>query len=331
MKILLLLFLITPLFILSLSAQSFPPCAGFPGSTAIHADSSVFVDWAITAEITRGYQNSAFPENGFVDYGLDENATGIPDGNEGVVSLGDDGSAVLSFNSPIVNGAGPDFAVFENGFRQNDTTELAFLELAFVDVSTDGIEYIRFPSVSEIQTEVQTAAYENLNARLIHNLAGKYIIFYGTPFDLEDLENLVAGTSVNLTDINYVKITAITGSINDDFANYDSQGNKINDPYPTPFPSGGFDLDAVGIINNTLNNRWRESELCIIQNPVSNNLVYTTSIEKPDRTEIISLSGKLIGRLKSKYDNDVSFLDSGVYILKITGGTKSVSELFIKM
>ena len=326
-----LLYVIIPLYMWPLSAQSFPPAAGFPGSTAIHADSSVLVDWAIAAHITRGYKNSAFPENGFVDYGVDENATGIPDGNEGVVSLGDDGYAVLSFNVPIVNGQGPDFAVFENGFRQNDTTELAFLELAFVDVSTDGVEYIRFPSISEIPVDTQTDTYENLNARLVHNLAGKYTMFYGTPFDLDDLEGLVAGTSVNLSEINYIKITALTGSINDDFANYDSQGNKINDPYPTPFSSGGFDLDAVGVINNTLNSPFSGSDLCIIQNPVTNNLIFTTGFEKVDRTEIISLSGKLIGQLKSEYDNDVSFLDSGVYILKITGGSKSVSELFIKM
>jgi hypothetical protein len=29
----------------------------------------------------------------------------------------------------------------------------------------------------------------------------------------------------------------------------DKDGRRINDPFPTPFPAGGFDLDAVGVIH----------------------------------------------------------------------------------
>ena len=54
--------------------------------------------------------------------------------------LGDDGSLVLTFPAPIADGAGPDFAVFENAF----STE--FLELAFVEVSSDGTNFTRFPA-----------------------------------------------------------------------------------------------------------------------------------------------------------------------------------------
>jgi hypothetical protein len=32
-------------------------------------------------------------------------------------------------------------------------------------------------------------------------------------------------------------------------ASLDSDGHRINDPFPTPFPGSGFDLDAVGVIN----------------------------------------------------------------------------------
>ena len=34
-----------------------------------------------------------------------------------------------------------------------------------------------------------------------------------------------------------------------DYSRCDSQGHQINDPWPTNFPTGGFDLDAVGVIN----------------------------------------------------------------------------------
>ncbi|MFN6048554.1 MAG: T9SS C-terminal target domain-containing protein, partial [Bacteroidota bacterium] len=53
-----------------------------------------------------------------------------PAASNGVVSLGDGGIATLTFDPPITNGDGFDFAVFENTFL--DT----FLELAFVEVST---------------------------------------------------------------------------------------------------------------------------------------------------------------------------------------------------
>jgi hypothetical protein len=41
--------------------------------------------------------------------------------------------------------------------------------------------------------------------------------------------------------------------MNDSFATKDVNGHKINDPWPTPFPSSGFDLDAVGVIHTLAN------------------------------------------------------------------------------
>ena len=38
--------------------------------------------------------------------------------------------------------------------------------------------------------------------------------------------------------------------MNNLYASYDSQGNIINDPFPTPFETGGFDLDAIGVIHS---------------------------------------------------------------------------------
>jgi hypothetical protein len=313
----------------TVKGQSFPPGAGFSGSTAIHCDSSVFTDWAVTSTITRGYQNITNPDNGFTEFGEINNAIGKADGNSGVISLGDGGSAVLTFHFPIVNGEGFDFAVFENGFFPDNTSELAFLELAFVEVSTDGIEYVRFPSVSEIQTQTQINAYENINARMISNLAGKYTVFYGTPFDLEDITELIDETSVDPNNINYIKIIDVIGCINDNSASYDSEGNIINDPFPTPFASGGFDLDAVGVINNTMNN-YDQSELFIIQNPVNNRLIFQSDLEHIEMIEIISFSGQSIKSYYSNMDIDVGFLKHGLYFLKITSNSKSYTKKFMK-
>ena len=59
-----------------------------------------------------------------------------------MVSLGKGGSITLSFDPPVSNGDGWDFAVFENGFE--DT----FLELAYVEVSSDGVVFVRFDNAS---------------------------------------------------------------------------------------------------------------------------------------------------------------------------------------
>ena len=58
-----------------------------------------------------------------------EAAEALGKADDAPVSLGDGGYAVVTFDKPITNGPGYDFAVFENGL--NDS----FLELAFVVVS----------------------------------------------------------------------------------------------------------------------------------------------------------------------------------------------------
>src|SRR5205809_670971 len=93
-------------------AQFAPPVAQ-PGTTAIHKDSSVFVNWASQCNIMRAYQNCSDTSAGFASVGDSTMALGIA-GSNGVVSLGDGGFAILQFPYPITNGAGYDFAVFEN-------------------------------------------------------------------------------------------------------------------------------------------------------------------------------------------------------------------------
>jgi hypothetical protein len=162
------------------------------------------------------------------------------------VSLGDSGVVVVTFAKPIYDGPGADFAVFENGFINPANDSESYMELAFVEVSSDGTNYFRFPASSNTQINVQAGNTTYLNASNINNLAGKYIAMYGTPFDLQELAG-IAGLDIN--HITHIRIVDVIGSI---FANasHDFTGRVINDPYPTPFPSCGFDLDAVGVIHN---------------------------------------------------------------------------------
>lgn len=224
----------------------FAPQVGQPGSTAIDGDSPLFTEWASGyQDLVRGPQDIANPTGPTASFGTGASALG-PAGGSGVVSLGDGGQITLTFDHPIANGAGADFAVFENGFTLG-SAGLAYLELGFVEVSSDGTDFFRFPSVSETQTSTQVGGFGPLEASDLHDMAGKYIGGYGTPFDLGEL----AGVSplLNVDAVRYVKIADVVGSIDPSLGSRDSRGHLINDPYATPFATGGFDLDAVGVLH----------------------------------------------------------------------------------
>jgi len=227
-------------------AGPFAPSAGQPGSTAIAANDSAFVAWATAfSDLVRGPVNIANPAGPLASFGAGAGALGPADASPSnpspVVSLGDGGRITLTFPRPITDGPGFDFAVFENGFADE------FLELAFVEVSTNGADFVRFPAVSLTQTTTQIGAFDPLDATNLDNLAGKYRAGFGTPFDLADVAGL--SPAVDTTQINFVRIVDVVGSIDPAFARFDSLANRINDPYPTAFASAGFDLDAVGVIH----------------------------------------------------------------------------------
>ncbi len=219
-------------------AGPYAPPAGQSGSTAIYKDDAAFVAWA------DDYQDYIFGTNVDAIWRTPENALGKAQGVVGsgdgavhnIVSLGDFGEITLTFSRPIADGDGADFAVFENSL--NDM----FLELAWVEVSSDGVNFFRFSNDS--LTAGAVGAYGVVDATDINGLAGKYRQSYGTPFDLAELEGI---EGLNIHGILYVRIVDVVG----DGTCLDSSGDPIYDPYPT-WGSGGFDLDAVGVINQAL-------------------------------------------------------------------------------
>ena len=171
------------------------------------------------------------------------------------------GQVTASFDQcPIVNGEGPDFATFENGFVLGWTTAEIFGELAYVEVSSNGTDFIRFPSHS--LTPKWPGSYGCFIASGVFGMTGKHINAYGdqwgTPFDLEWIADheLVLNGTVDLSDIRYVRQVDIPGGGPAD-ANgqctalfYDSYGNPIFDSWVT-WGSGGADLDAIGVLNTS--------------------------------------------------------------------------------
>jgi len=206
--------------------------------------------------------------------------------NMDIVSLGDldseqitqgmaPGEITLGFAEPIREGKGYDFVVFENGFVSNIDTAAGslagqmFAELAYVEVSSNGIDFVRFPAVS--LTPEGVGRYGTIEIGNVHNLAGKHPnaggTCIGTPFDMEDLRDdpdVISGL-VDLNNINFVRIVDVPGSgdFQDEAVMHVAPGtwpdwdlyadnHPIYDAWDTTpgavNPSGGFDLEAIGVL-----------------------------------------------------------------------------------
>jgi hypothetical protein len=220
---------------------------------AIPASSNAFVEWADAIQPVG--QGSHLAPRG---------SSSITD--SGVISLGDlsqseidnnvqPGYLTVTFPTGISDGPGADFAAFENGFTflENDNgTPGLFAEYAYVEVSSDGEHFARFPSIDRNTGPLGDGwgrAFTGFDVTNVKNLAGKHAAGFGTPFDLAELSSqpLVANNTVNLDNIQFVRLVDIPG--NGDFL--DSEGNPIVDNWMTS-GTGGYDFnlsEGIGVIN----------------------------------------------------------------------------------
>jgi len=240
MKHLVLSFFLFPLIALG----QFDPAGGKAGSKAVHRDNSSISYWGDSLVIQRGPMQIGDSSGKLASTGTANDGIGKADNYP--VSLGDGGSATYYFKEGIRDITGPDFVVFENGFSWIGGY---FLELAFVEVSSNGTDFIRFPAISVADTASQIENLSYMECEWYHNLAGKHQAPYGTPFDLNELKD---SSKLDVQNIHYIRVVDVVGSIDKKYANRDSKNNIINDPWPTNFEPGGFDLDAVGVIKFAL-------------------------------------------------------------------------------
>jgi hypothetical protein len=294
-----LVLLLISLFCPKLWAQ-FDPAGGEPGSNSIHRNDPQIIGWATKCSIERGWQQINDTTIGIAEVGEPDDAIGPA--NNLVVSLGDGGEALLEFDPPIINNNGYDFAIFENGFQVGLSF---FLELAFVEVSADGINFIRFENESLTDTSVQIGNFDFIEPTKIKNLAGKHQAPYGTLFDLSE---------VGLDTVRFVKIIDVIGSIDPDWGTRDTKGRIINDPFPTPFPSSGFDLDAVAMVRQDFVGITSEEEKIKVY-PTLARIGQKIIIDSKQLTswELYNLEGKLIdaGDKSSLYAPH-----TGIYLLQ---------------
>lgn len=206
----------------SLIAGPFAPAANQSGTTAIPLDDTRIARWANRVE--------SFSPGEDLDAMWQDTSHALSPASTDptlVTSLGRGGEIILAFDPPIKNGHGPDFAVFENSFAHT------FLELAFVEVSSDGETFQRFPNSSLTPSAVGPFGF--LDPTNLEGFAGKYIGGFGTPFDLANLDS-------PLSEIRFIKLIDVTGG-----TSRDSTGAIIFDPFPTQ-GSAGFDLSGIAVL-----------------------------------------------------------------------------------
>lgn len=236
--------------------------AGPYSVTPISANSPNFSQWA--SQVVN-YSPSPGVSAGNA---VSTNATGAANGS--TVSLGDldatqisnniaVGRITLQFATPFTNGPGWDIAAFENA-GNFFTAPFIFGELGYVEVSSNGTDFARFPSISLNTEPTEGTAdtklvtnfgrnFAGLNPTNTYNLVGIHAANLGTPFDLDDLlvDPLVVGGQVNLNQLQFVRIVDIPGN----GAFLDSAGNPILDAWVTS-GAGGVDLDAIGVRYNAV-------------------------------------------------------------------------------
>ena len=329
-KLLLILMAMVPV---ALWAQ-FAPAAGQPGTTAMHADSSAFVAWATGCVAEPGPMNITNPSAGLAGQGWPaSNVIGAPQGTMGVTCLGDGGMATVTFASPICNRPGPDFAVFENGFENAQAAGMYFLELGFVEVSSDGENFFRFPAISMVQTETQIGGMGCIDPQQIHNFASKYEAMYGTPFDLDEIPD---NPLLNKNNVTHVRVVDVIGNIDPAYCTYDSQGHPVNDPWPTQFASCGMDLDAVGVIHDIEHfpnppqgiEENDDMTISVYPNPAHDFIIVVANHYSPVQCELYSVTGQLVLSTMDTEIN-VSELEAGVYFIRVNCGANVFTERVI--
>lgn len=137
-------------------------------------------------------------------------------GSLDVLSLGNAGVLELEFTDLIaLDGPGVDLLVFENGFQ-------GFFETGVVAVSDDGVDWRSFPCGVDAGVS-RCAGTRPVFANPAQGISGTApTVAGGDGFDLAE---------VGLSRARFVRIT-------------DSGANRFYGP-----PGGGFDLDAVAVVN----------------------------------------------------------------------------------
>lgn len=186
---------------------------------------------------------------------------GLWQGATEVYTLGVGGTIVLELDSPLVNAAGTDLIVCENPFLVLGTVT-SFAEAMFVEVSSNGVDFARFPTQYVGDTGpfsptigLPPAWYSGfagvmpVSANLAAGIDPLDVVAAGgDAFDLAELEDhpLVTGKLLNLDQISFVRLIDIESGMEQD-----SNGTIVWDAGLDGLAAS--DVDALIGVNNLAN------------------------------------------------------------------------------
>lgn len=181
---------------------------------------------------------------------------GLANGSVHVCVLGVGGSLTLGFASPIVDGPGADFVAFENALTFGGGV---FTEVAAVEVSTDGVNFARFPT-RYVGPQVAQPPFGTLPMGTFSGLVGGIPTLTnvatnaidprdlpnggGEGFDLAELarDPLVQSGAIDLGDVRFVRIVDVPAGLVQD-----SAGGLIFDHGGA---TGSADIDAIAVVRD---------------------------------------------------------------------------------
>jgi hypothetical protein len=240
----------------------------FPVPACIHAALAAAVVGPLAAQAPFAAQVVSYDTRGNLGGGVFQpaNALGAPlgggygQGGVHVHSLGIGGNLVLQLAMPARNGPGADLLVAENAFAAGDFGR-GFAEVAFVEVSSNGQDFARFPA-RYAGPPVEPGAFGTAAIGDYENLAGATPVLFGSPaypaadaqdvveaggdaFDLADLagDPQVQAGRVQLGSIAFVRLVDVRSGVD-----ADATGRLIRD-----CGSGSADIDAVTAIHHQQN------------------------------------------------------------------------------
>ena len=196
------------------------------------------------------------------------NALGPPSGgglflgSTHAASLGVAGWTVLQLDEPALDGPGTDLIVCENPFFVSGAPETAFVEALFVEVSTDGNTFARFPAEYG-GPAVQAPPFAGVDPAWYFGFAGVLPVSAdpakgvdplhvvhggGDAFDLGDLTDdpAVLAGDVDLFDIRYVRLVDVRSGVDTD-----DLGTIVYDAGLDANASA--DIDALVAVNTLVN------------------------------------------------------------------------------
>jgi hypothetical protein len=155
---------------------------------------------------------------------------GADQGSTDVVSLGNGGEIVLSFEpNAIVDGDGIDFIVFENPFLIGGNPNDIYAEPGEVSVSDDGVTWTSFPCTQTTESPPYGSC------------AGWHPVYSNPDNTISPIDPTTAGgdgfdlADIGVKEARYVRIV-----------------DKVIEPCPeggAALDTNGFDLDAIAIVN----------------------------------------------------------------------------------